>query len=149
MGKNLKPLNPQQERFCAEYVVDYNATQAAKRAGYSEKTAYSQGNRLLKNAEVLARVREYQQQQVSRLAISSDWVVQQLVDVYLKCSQPVPVMVWNPDTKQKEESGEYTFDSKGALNALEQLSKHTGGFNGEEKEDKTIHVKFVDESLTK
>ena len=45
-------MNPKQQRFAEEYVVDHNATQAAKRAGYSPKTAYSQGQRLLKHVEV-------------------------------------------------------------------------------------------------
>jgi phage terminase small subunit len=42
--------------FAAEYVKDWNATQAAQRAGYSAKTAYSQGQRLLKNVEVRAEI---------------------------------------------------------------------------------------------
>lgn len=41
-------LTPQQERFCQEYAVDYNGTNAAIRAGYAEKTAASQASRLLK-----------------------------------------------------------------------------------------------------
>lgn len=45
-------MTPKQERFIAEYLVDMNATQAAIRAGYSAKTAYSIGQRLLKNVEV-------------------------------------------------------------------------------------------------
>jgi phage terminase small subunit len=42
--------------FATEYVKDWNATQAAQRAGYSAKTAYSQGQRLLKNVEVRAEI---------------------------------------------------------------------------------------------
>ena len=48
-----KDLTNKQEAFVNEYVLDWNATQAAKRAGYSEKTAYSQGQRLLKNVEIV------------------------------------------------------------------------------------------------
>jgi phage terminase small subunit len=44
--------------FADEYLVDTNATQAAIRAGYSEKTAYSQGQRLLKNVEVQNYIEE-------------------------------------------------------------------------------------------
>ena len=44
---NLK-LNEKQKMFCEEYIIDLNATQSAIRAGYSEKTAYSIGQRLLK-----------------------------------------------------------------------------------------------------
>jgi phage terminase small subunit len=45
-------LNERQKRFCDEYLVDLNATQAAKRAGYSAKTSYSQGHDLLKHPEI-------------------------------------------------------------------------------------------------
>lgn len=44
-------LTDKQKRFYQEYIIDFNQTEAAKRAGYSKKTAYSQGNRLLKNVE--------------------------------------------------------------------------------------------------
>lgn len=44
--------------FCEEYLVDFNATQAAIRAGYSKKTAYSQGQRLLKNVEIQAYIKK-------------------------------------------------------------------------------------------
>lgn len=45
-------LNDRQGLFVSEYIKDMNATQAAIRAGYSQKTAYSQGQRLLKNVEI-------------------------------------------------------------------------------------------------
>lgn len=45
-------MNARQRKFCDEYLIDCNATQAAIRAGYNEKTAYSQGQRMLKNVEV-------------------------------------------------------------------------------------------------
>ena len=45
-------MTEQQERFAIEYATSGNATQSAKNAGYSEATAYSQGQRLLKNVEV-------------------------------------------------------------------------------------------------
>lgn len=48
----MNKLTARQEKFCYEYVIDLNATQAALRAGYSEKTAYSSGSRLLKNVEI-------------------------------------------------------------------------------------------------
>jgi phage terminase small subunit len=56
MPRNKAGLNAKQERFVAEYIAEPNATQAAKRAGYSEKTAYSIGQRLLKHVEIAARI---------------------------------------------------------------------------------------------
>ena len=117
------------ERFCQEYVIDYNGTRAAIRAGYSEKNAATQSGRMLRKAEVLARVRELQGEQVARLSVTQDYVVLQLLDTYAKCSKPVPVMQYDPDAGGMVESGEYQFDSKGALRALELIGKHLGMYN--------------------
>lgn len=45
-------LNEKQKAFCEYYASSFNATESAKKAGYSEKTAYSQGQRLLKKVEI-------------------------------------------------------------------------------------------------
>ena len=58
MSDEPKPKAPRsgvhqrRTRFIKEYLIDQNATRAAKDSGFSEKTAYSQGQRLLKNVEV-------------------------------------------------------------------------------------------------
>jgi phage terminase small subunit len=54
----MSNLNLQQERFVQEYIIDFNATQAAKRAGYSAKTAYSIGHELLKKPEIKKAVKD-------------------------------------------------------------------------------------------
>mgnify|MGYP000892170392 CR=1 FL=1 len=59
----MAKLTKKQQRFCDEYLIDTNATQAAIRAGYSEKTAYSQGQRLLKKVEV----KRYIEEQLERI----------------------------------------------------------------------------------
>ena len=51
-------MSPKQEKFCLEYARSGNATEAAKLAGYSGKTAYSVGGRLLKNVEIQTRLQE-------------------------------------------------------------------------------------------
>ena len=121
-------LSAKVERFCLEYVVDYNGTQAAIRAGYSDKSAYSQANRMLKNADVLARIRALQEEQAKRLSLNSDMVVAKIMETYSRCMQAEPVMEWDYMAKEYKPTGEYTFDSKGALRALELLGKHIGMF---------------------
>ena len=49
-------MTERQQLFVNFYLANPNATEAAKRAGYSDKTAYSQGQRLLKNVEVATTV---------------------------------------------------------------------------------------------
>ena len=54
------------QRFVDEYLVDLNATQAAIRAGYSEKTANPQGARLLAKASVKAAVAKGREERLTR-----------------------------------------------------------------------------------
>jgi len=74
----MSSLTPKQQRFCEEYLIDLNATQAAIRAGYSEKTASSQGERLLRNAEIDRVINAGKQSRSERTQIDADWVLQRL-----------------------------------------------------------------------
>lgn len=60
--------NERRARFVAEYLIDSNATQAAIRAGYSPRTAYSQGHRLLKDVEIGRQIAARQQSVEAKLA---------------------------------------------------------------------------------
>lgn len=51
-------MNAKQRRFCDEYLIDCNATQAAIRAGYSKKTANEQAARLLANVNIKSYIDE-------------------------------------------------------------------------------------------
>ena len=58
MQKGVVAMNARQKRFCDEYLIDCNATQAAIRAGYSPKTAKVTGARMLTNANLKAYIDE-------------------------------------------------------------------------------------------
>ena len=75
-------LNPRQQRFCECFVACGNATQAAKEAGYSDRTAYAQASRLLRNVKVDTRIRELQAAAAKRSEITADRVLQMLIDSY-------------------------------------------------------------------
>lgn len=51
-------MTEQQKAFCEYYIALGNATEAAKKAGYSVKTAYSSGQRLLKHVEIKKHIEE-------------------------------------------------------------------------------------------
>lgn len=51
-------MTPKQQKFCDEYLISGNATDAAIKAGYSPKTAYSIGNENLKKLEIRAYINE-------------------------------------------------------------------------------------------
>ena len=74
-------MTDKQKRFINEYIVDLNATAAAKRAGYSEKTAYSIGQRLLKNVEVQEEIQQIQDKMQNRLEITQERVLEELAAI--------------------------------------------------------------------
>lgn len=74
-------LTPKQQRFVGEYLVDLNATQAAMRAGYSEATAYSQGQRLLKNVEVAAAVGCRRAELAKKVELTQEMIVAELAKI--------------------------------------------------------------------
>ncbi len=115
-------LTPKQARFVEEYLLDLNATAAAKRAGYSERTAYAQGQRLLKHVEIAAAVQKAQEARSERTKIDQDWVIERLVGVYEASMEARPVC-----DKNGEEKG-FTFNPTAANRALELIGKHKGMF---------------------
>lgn len=74
-------LKGKRKLFCEEYLKDNNATQAAIRAGYSKKTAGSQGQRLLKNVEIEEYVGLLKKDALERNKISVDELVGMLADM--------------------------------------------------------------------
>lgn len=70
--KPVHTLNARQEAFCQSYARKANATQAAKDAGYSPKTAYSQGHDLLKKPEILSRIETIQADRFKKLHMTPD-----------------------------------------------------------------------------
>ena len=63
-------LTAKQQRFVDAY--DGNATKAAIAAGYSEKTAYSAGQRLLKNDEILTAIQERENRRIQHLIMTRE-----------------------------------------------------------------------------
>ena len=74
-------LTPKQRAFVREYLLDLNATQAAIRAGYSERSAHVEGVRLLKNAKVDAAVSAAMHLRAHRTEITSDRVLKELAEL--------------------------------------------------------------------
>ncbi len=76
-------LTPKQTRFVAEYLVDLNATQAAIRTGYSEKTADQQGPRLLGNAGVATAIARGQAKALARLDMDRNRILGLVAEIAL------------------------------------------------------------------
>lgn len=124
-------LTPKQKMFVKEYLVDLNATQAYLRCGYkckNEKVASVMASRLLANDKVARAIEEAKQKRSEKLELSAEWVLENLKNIAVRCQQAEPVMAFDYQARQMTETGEYSFDSKGANRALELIGKHLGMF---------------------
>mgnify|MGYP002588708088 FL=1 len=74
-------LQTRQELFCLEYIKDGNATQAAIRAGYSEKTAGSISTRLLQKVNIRARIDELMAEMQQEKIADAEEVLRYLTSV--------------------------------------------------------------------
>jgi phage terminase small subunit len=79
-GKQSKTavLSPKQLRFASEYLVDLNATQAAIRAGYSERTARRQAADLLTKQDIQAEVQRLMDARGEKVEVDALRVLQEL-----------------------------------------------------------------------
>ena len=146
-----KKISPKVRRFIEELEVDGNKAAAALRAGYGKgengRSAATQASRILAKEDVqeyraLRAVMIYEE-----LGLSAHSIMAEMADVYRKCCAKKAVMEWNPDTKEWEESGEWQFDSKGALKALELMGEHLGVFKNEhdaEGQKVDVNINVVD-----
>lgn len=121
-------LTKKQKAFIQEYLVDLNATQAAIRAGYSKKTAYSIGQENLSKPEIRQALQEAQKRREKRTEVTQDYVIAKLREIVEKDASD------GPDSELK-------YANK--IRALELLGKHTGAFDGGAKEGQNEPVKVV------
>lgn len=102
----MAKLTDKQTAFVREYLVDLNATQAAIRAGYSERTANAQAGRLLANVGIREAIENAQAKRARRVEIKAEDVLRGVIEV----------------TTQARDSG----DLKTALKGYELQGKHLG-----------------------
>lgn len=74
-------LTPKQKLFVAEYLVDLNATAAALRAGYSQKTAAQVGYQLLQKSTVQEAIQQAMDDRAKRTTVTQDRVVSELAKI--------------------------------------------------------------------
>lgn len=75
MPKANKPLTPKQKRFIEEYLIDSNGTQAAIRAGFSEKTANQQAAQMLREPRIRKYLDEQRAKHAERHGVTIEYIV--------------------------------------------------------------------------
>ena len=135
----MAKLTVKKEIFCNEYIVDLNATQAAIRAGYSNKTAQEQSSRLLSNVIIQQRIAELMEQRSKRVEINADWVLISAKRVFDRCMQEEEV-----ETRDGEPTGVFKFEHSGANKALEIIGNHVNVRSFESERDNSSTDSLAD-----
>ncbi|PQL08973.1 terminase small subunit [Pantoea ananatis] len=74
-------LTDKQEMFCREYLNDLNATQAAIRVGYSDKTANRTGSENLSKSDIAQRIIDLKSTHDERVEVNTDYMLRRLVEI--------------------------------------------------------------------
>lgn len=135
-------MNKRQERFVLEWLRDMNATKAAIRAGYSERTAYSIGQRLLKNVEIQTAIKEFHEQR-QRESVATVLDVEEFLSETMRGEHKEEVVtsvgegkgVFHNEIVRKQVS------MKDRIRAAELLGKRFGLFDANQVED--VHDEVV------
>lgn len=114
----MTKLTAKQEAFCQEYLIDLNATQAAIRAGYSEKTAKDMGCQNLAKPNISEYIAELKAERSERTLINADWVLTASKQLFDRCMS------------------DEDFSPSGASKSIELIGKHINvrAFDTETKE---------------
>lgn len=118
-------LTSKQKAFVQEYLIDLNATQAARRAGYKNPEI---GRQLITNHNVSSAIQAALKAREKRTEVTQDYVITKLREIVEKDASD------GPDSELK-------YANK--IRALELLGKHTGAFDGGAKEGQNEPVKVV------
>lgn len=140
-------LNDKQVRFCEEYLIDLNATQAAIRAGYSKATANRIASENLSKPDIQEKIKDLMSERSTRTQITSDQVLNEFWSIaqddiknYLKFytdpSGTIKVELKNSDEIDTKNIGEISLGKDGQFkfkrycrdNALLQVGRHLGMF---------------------
>lgn len=137
-------MTAKQRRFCDEYLVDLNATQAAIRAGYSPKTAYSIGTENLRKPELKEYIDARMAEKESELIADQNEVLKYLTTVLRGESQSEVVVVESVgDFTSQARTMKKAPDEKERLKAAELLGKRYGLYTDRVEQDVDLELNIT------
>lgn len=134
-------LTAKQRRFCEEYIVDCNATQAAIRAGYKEKYAHTNANKLLQNTTLKQYIDELLEKIRNNNIADATEVMEYLTSVVRgKSSSEIVVVEGVGEGCSIARNMQKAPDEKERLKAAELLGKRYGLFTDKVEVDGVAKV---------
>ncbi len=141
-AEKVHKLTERQELFCIEYVLNKgNATEAARRAGYSDSSdevLCQIGYATLRNVEVISRIALLREQSGTKTGANVEWLTSILVSAIERCMQKEEIF-----DSDGNPTGEYKFDSKGVSANSSVLMKLMGWDVKKETPNEPMPFKIV------
>lgn len=131
--KKEEAMTLKQQRFCEEFVIDFNGAAAARRAGYSPKTAQPIASQNLSKLIIQKKIAELTSKLTTDAGTSAEWVLERLKLVAERCIKQAAIKTINGVPVMEKvinEKGEegfeplWIFDSGGAAKALGLIGKY-------------------------
>jgi len=136
----MAKMTAKQRRFCDEYLIDLNATQAAIRAGYSEKYAHTNAAKLLQITTIQEFIAARMDEKESKLIADQDEVLRYLTAVMRGKSE---ACVLARDETGAEQVIEKRPDEKERLKAAELLGKRYGLYIDRQEQQVDMDLNIV------
>ena len=141
-------MNERQKHFADEYIISKNATKSAIKAGYSEKTSYSIGQRLLKNVEISEYIKKRTEEQFNERSMS----IAEALAISASIARGEPqkrysrkVIKSNGDEMEEVVSGEYTPNIEDRQRSIDHILKVSGAYLERKEIDVQGSVVFMNE----
>lgn len=138
-------LTPKQQRFVAEFVVDLNASAAARRAGYSERTANRIACELLTKPDIAAAIAAQQKVLREKVGITQERVIAELARIAFGDQRKV--MAWGPGGVVLRASEDLTDDEAAVVAEVAETRTKDGGALKLKTHDKVGALKLLGEHL--
>ena len=139
-----KKLTAKQQRFCDEYLIDLNATQAAIRAGYSSNYANTNASKLLQNTTINEFIKNRMDEKEKGLIADQDEVLKYLTSVMRGESKASVVVVESTgDFMSTAREMQKAPDEKERLKAAELLGKRYGLYKDTVNETVDMELKIT------
>lgn len=142
-GKEARKLTKKQRVFVAEYPKDYNATRAAKKAGYSRKTAYQIGHNLLKKVEIAEALENGMNERLRKIGIQPERVLTEMARISFSDIRKI----FNEDHSLKQPS-EWDDETAAAVAGVEVFEEFFGRGNDRTLIGHTKKLKIFDKTKT-
>ena len=141
-------MNERQKHFADEYIISKNATKSAIKVGYSEKTAYSIGQRLLKKVEISEYIKKRTEEQFNERSMS----IAEALAISASIARGEPqkrysrkVMKSNGEEMEEVVSGEYTPNIEDRQRSIDHILKVSGAYLDRKDIDIQGSVVFMNE----